>query len=66
MQVVDDRGTWQYQVDRTEIVTPDQLDILDIGDRPEMTLITCYPFDFIGSAPKRFIVHAHLLSADAK
>jgi sortase A len=29
-----------------------------------MTLITCYPFDYIGAAPKRFIVHAHLLSAD--
>ena len=57
-------GTWQYSVDRTEIVTPDRVDVLEIGDRPEMTLVTCYPFDFIGAAPKRFIVHAHLLSAD--
>ncbi len=64
MQVRDARGTWVYQVDRTEIVTPDQVRVLDIGERPEMTLITCYPFEFIGSAPKRFIVHAHLLSAD--
>ena len=66
MQVSDARGTWAYQVDGTEIVTPDQVRVLDIGERPEMTLITCYPFEFIGAAPKRFIVHAHLLSADAE
>ena len=66
LRVSDTRGTWAYQVDGTEIVTPDQVRVLDIGERPEMTLITCYPFDFIGAAPKRFIVHAHLLSADAE
>ena len=66
MQVSDARGTWAYEVDGTEIVTPDQVRVLDIGDRSEMTLITCYPFEFIGAAPKRFIVHAHLLSADAE
>ena len=66
IQIVDGRGTWAYRVDRTEVVTPDQIGILDIGNRPEMTLITCYPFEFIGSAPKRFIVHAHLLSADTQ
>jgi sortase A len=30
-----------------------------------MTLITCYPFDYIGAAPKRFIVRGHLLSVAA-
>ena len=65
IHVIDERGTWIYQVDRTEIVKPEQTSVLDIGDRPEMTLITCYPFEFIGSAPQRFIVHAHLVSADA-
>ncbi len=58
-------GLWHYVIDRTEVVTPDQVRVLDIGDVPEMTLITCYPFEFIGSAPKRFIVHAHLVSVDA-
>jgi sortase A len=29
-----------------------------------MTLITCYPFDFVGAAPHRFIVHAHLRSLE--
>ena len=58
-------GRYRYKIDRTEIVTPDHVEILDIGEQPEMTLITCYPFDFIGSAPQRFIVHAHLLSVEA-
>jgi len=57
-------GSFRYRIDSTEVVTPDQVRVLDIGDRPGMTLITCYPFDYIGAAPKRFIVHAHLLSAD--
>jgi sortase A len=57
-------GTYRYRVDSTEIVTPEQVEVTAIGDRPEMTLITCYPFDFVGAAPKRFIVHTHLLSVD--
>ncbi len=63
IQVADEMGIYHYQVDSTEIVTPDQVEVLEIRQRPELTLITCYPFDFIGAAPKRFIVHAHLLSA---
>lgn len=55
-------GTYEYQVDNTEIVTPEQVDVLEIGTVPQVTLITCYPFDYIGAAPKRFIVHAHLES----
>lgn len=62
MHVVADNGTFDYTIDSTEIVTPEDVDVLDIGDRPEMTLITCYPFDFVGAAPKRFIVHGHLNS----
>jgi sortase A len=56
-------GIYHYIVDSTEIVTPDRVDVLETGMRPELILITCFPFDYIGAAPKRFIVHAHLLSA---
>jgi sortase A len=56
-------GTYHYTVDSTEIVTPDKVHVLDIAQRPSLTLITCFPFDYIGAAPRRFIVHAHLLSA---
>ncbi len=64
MQILlsDKTGTYSYSVDSTEIVTPDKVDVLNIGSRPGLTLITCFPFDYIGAAPNRFIVHAHLLS----
>lgn len=55
-------GAYRYIVDSTEIVTPDKVHVLDIAQRPALTLITCFPFDYIGAAPRRFIVHAHLLS----
>ena len=63
IRVTDASGTYHYEVDSTEIVLPEQVDVLSIRSRPELTLVTCYPFDYIGAAPKRFIVHAHLLSA---
>ncbi len=65
IDIVDTEGRFRYRIDSTEIVLPDAVQVMDIGDRPGMTLITCYPFDFIGAAPKRFIVHAHLVSADS-
>jgi sortase A len=63
LHLVDRTGTYRYGIDSTEVVTPDRVDVLSIGTRPQLTLITCYPFDYVGAAPKRFIVHAHLLSA---
>ena len=64
MQVVIDTatGSYRYEVDGAKIVSPEQLDVLDIGDRPQLTMITCYPFTYIGAAPKRFVVFAHLVS----
>lgn len=56
------RGIFYYQVDRTEIVDPDAVRVLDTVNTPELVLVTCYPFYYVGSAPQRFIVHAHLLS----
>ena len=60
--VASGEGQFRYRIDRTEIVTPEQVSVLEIGSVPEVTLITCYPFNYIGAAPKRFIVHAHLTS----
>ena len=62
IRLVDATGVFGYEVDRTEIVTPEQVEVLDIQNRPELTVVTCFPFNYIGAAPKRFIVHAHLLS----
>lgn len=55
-------GVYHYVVDTTEVVNPDQVRVLDTASRPTLTLITCFPFDYVGAAPQRFIVHAHLLS----
>jgi sortase A len=63
IRLIDKSGTYHYAVDSTEIVDPDKVEVLDIVARPELTLITCFPFDYVGAAPRRFIVHAHLLSA---
>lgn len=57
-------GTYTYQVESSEIVNPDQVQVLDLADSPQLTLVTCYPFNYIGSAPRRFIVHARLLSVE--
>jgi sortase A len=55
-------GKYHYVVDSTEIVMPQAVSVLAMQNRPELTLITCYPFSYVGAAPKRFVVHAHLLS----
>jgi sortase A len=52
-------GTSTYSVDWTRVVKPDDVSVLTSSDKPELTLVTCYPFYYIGSAPERFIVRAH-------
>ncbi len=53
---------YRYVVDSTEIVHPEAVRVLDIVNTPELVVVTCYPFHYIGAAPLRFIVHAHLVS----
>ena len=57
-----DGKQFQYEVESTSIHSPKDVDVLNAGAYPEMTLVTCYPFDYIGPAPKRFIVKARQLS----
>jgi sortase A len=51
-------GTHVYRVNSTQIVNPEDVGVLKPGPRPELTLVTCYPFTWVGSAPQRFIVKA--------
>jgi sortase A len=51
-----------YIVDQIEIVSPTDVRVLQPRRAPSITLVTCYPFYFVGDAPKRFIVHASLVS----
>lgn len=48
----------RYRVERTWIVDPEDVSVLDPTSSPSITLVTCYPFYFVGSAPQRFIVRA--------
>ena len=50
--------TLVYKVRSVEIVDPSNTEVLQNADESELTLVTCYPFYFVGSAPQRFIVHA--------
>lgn len=53
-------GTRKYLVDQIQIVDPEKVDVLQQRAAPSLTLVTCYPFYFIGDAPLRFIVQASL------
>ena len=52
------KGIDRYRVTQTLIVSPSDVWVLNPTETPTLTLVTCYPFYFIGSAPKRFIVRA--------
>jgi sortase A len=49
-----------YAVDAIDIVTPQDVHVLRQRSAPSLTLVTCYPFYFVGEAPRRFIVRAAL------
>jgi sortase A len=57
---------FRYRITKTLIVGPDDVYVLDPTDRPTMTLVTCYPFEFVGHAPRRFIVQAELVAEEAR
>jgi sortase A len=52
--------SYRYRINKTLIVGPDDVYVLDPTKEPTLTLVTCYPFEFIGHAPKRFVVQATL------
>lgn len=55
--------TFEYVVERTEVTNPDNVSVMQPHGEAELTLVTCYPFTYIGSAPDRFIVHARKLES---
>ena len=56
------RGDYRYRVVSTKIVKPDDVAVLNSDGTDALTLVTCYPFNFIGAAPNRFIVRARQIS----
>lgn len=55
-------GEYRYRVVSTRIVSPSNVAVLDPNDNEILTLVTCYPFYFVGSAPDRFIVRAERIT----
>jgi sortase A len=53
------RGEFHYAVDSIEVVEIKNVAVLAPTVEPTLTLITCYPFDYVGHAPQRLIVRAH-------
>ncbi len=54
--------TSKYAVVSIRVVSPENVSVLAASKTPTLTLITCYPFRFVGSAPNRFVVQARLVS----
>jgi LPXTG-site transpeptidase (sortase) family protein len=50
--------TYEYRVDSMEVVEPTDTHVLESSTSEHLTLVTCYPFRFIGPAPQRFVVTA--------
>lgn len=56
------RSEYRYRVVSTQVVGPEDVQVLNPTGRDSLTLVTCFPFYYVGSAPKRFIVRAELTS----
>ena len=57
-------GTFTYEVNKTRIVHEDDKTVIVPTDHAVLTITTCYPFNFIGNAPDRYIVSASLIKSE--
>jgi sortase A len=64
VRVATAHGEFLYRVRKTQIVEPEDVSVIAPTTRPTLTLITCYPFYFVGNAPHRFIVQAERVDPD--
>ncbi|MGH9339421.1 MAG: class D sortase [Acidobacteriota bacterium] len=58
IEITTREGEFRYRVEWTARVKPDEIHVLDQTEHPSLTLVTCYPFNYVGNAPERFIVRA--------
>jgi sortase A len=61
IRIVTVEQSFEYVVDSTEVVGPEDTRVLDPTGDTVLTLVTCYPFTYVGHAPNRFIVRASLV-----
>jgi sortase A len=62
IQILTLNGNFKYQVEWLRVVEPENVGVLASSGENELTLVTCYPFYYLGPAPKRFIVRARQVS----
>jgi len=55
-------GDYRYRVVSTSVVRPDDIAVLEPTASEILTVVTCYPFYFVGAAPDRFIVRAERIT----
>ena len=63
LTVTTPQATYAYVVDSTRVTLPEDVELSSSAERG-LTLMTCYPFGFMGHAPKRFLVYTHQLDVD--
>ncbi|MFD6506932.1 MULTISPECIES: class D sortase [unclassified Bacillus (in: firmicutes)] len=61
-----DNKTYTYEVQKTWITHADDRTVIIKKEEPILTLTTCYPFDYIGDAPDRYIIEAKLTGSYSK
>lgn len=57
-------GTFTFKIKKTRIVESDDRTVIVPKTKPTLTVTTCYPFNFIGDAPQRYILVAELVKKD--
>ncbi|MDD5565184.1 MAG: class D sortase [Thermoanaerobaculaceae bacterium] len=62
IRIVTLKRSYEYVVDSTEVVGPEDTGVLAPTSKAVLTLVTCYPFEYVGHAPKRFVVRASLVA----
>jgi sortase A len=66
LEVTTRTGIYRYSITKMFIVDPKDVWVLDPGVQPMLTLVTCYPFEYIGNAPRRYIIQAVLVDQAAR
>ena len=56
-------GKYRYRVIRTAVVGPQHVELVQPSSKSDLTLVTCFPFHYIGPAPQRFVVQALRLAS---
>jgi sortase A len=57
-------ATFRYRVERMRVVDPEETGFVRATPHARLTLVTCYPFHFVGSAPQRYVVEAEMEGAN--